>query len=64
MIICVDCKKEMKCMKNGVKVRYGADHCYSGDLYECQSCGKEVINTNDNPYSSKTPLNDFDIQMP
>jgi hypothetical protein len=34
----------MKCVKNGVKVRFGSDgsHVYNGDKYEC-SCGATVI---------------------
>lgn len=51
MIICINCKKEMVCIKNGVDVRYGKDHthAYSGDLYECSKCYYKVVFTNTTP---------------
>jgi len=44
--ICVKCKKEMKCKKNGVWVQVcesvNARSMISGDLYACK-CGNEIV---------------------
>jgi hypothetical protein len=64
MIICVECHTEMKVEKNGVVVRYGGNHCYSGDSWKCPTCGKMVINCNNSPYPSDEPLDPkHDIEM-
>jgi len=46
MLVCVDCRKEMKCEKNGVGARFGESHVYPGDLYVCPECGKKIVLTN------------------
>ncbi len=47
MIVCANCKKEMKCKKIGMNVRFGHDgtHAYAADLYMCESCGNEIATT-------------------
>lgn len=45
MLVCVECKQKMTCVKNGKGVRFGHAHVYPGDMYECPKCGKQVINT-------------------
>jgi len=49
MLVCTDCKKEMKVVKNGMGVRYSESHVYPGDMYSCPSCHKTVILTNSGP---------------
>lgn len=46
MVVCVECKKEMVCVENGLGVRYGNSHVYAGDKYQCKKCLKEIIYTN------------------
>jgi len=45
--ICVKCGNEYRCKKNGVSIEYnrnGAAVYYrSADLYQCPSCGHEII---------------------
>lgn len=50
MLICSTCRKEMQCVKNGVAVVFGESHAYSGDRYECATCGANVVDTNQNPW--------------
>jgi hypothetical protein len=45
MIVCVKCGREMKCEENGLGVRYGESHVYTGDKYKCPECNIEVIKT-------------------
>lgn len=47
MIVCVSCALEMSCSKTGLGARFGEDHVYSGDEFECLGCGIRVIRTND-----------------
>jgi len=50
MIVCINCKKEMKCAKTGTTVRWNeGHHVYAGDKFEC-SCGASVIVCNQTPY--------------
>jgi hypothetical protein len=64
MQICAKCKKEMTCIKTGVICRWGADHCYAGDKYECLGCGAQTINANSSPYHYEGPIDsDRLIQM-
>lgn len=55
MLICVDCKKELQCIKTGISVRYRTDgtHVYAGDLYECSLCKIKIANYNDRPHFDK-----------
>ena len=50
MKICVSCKKEMRCKKNGVTAVWGANHAYAGDLFACEDCGNEVLICNSNSH--------------
>lgn len=49
MIICVQCRKEMNCNKNGVGADFGNGHIYPADRYKCPKCGAMVLRTNDVP---------------
>lgn len=49
MYICVKCKIEMVCRKNGVDVVYGTSHVYASDVYECPECGAQIAATVDVP---------------
>jgi DNA-directed RNA polymerase subunit RPC12/RpoP len=46
MLICVKCKKEMSCLKNGVGADFGFGHVYPSDSYRCSGCGHVVLQTN------------------
>lgn len=50
MRICIKCKKELRCIKTGIKVVYGIDHVYAGDAFECPDCGAQVAVCRDTPY--------------
>ena len=49
MKICVTCKVELHCLKNGVGADFGHEHVYAGDLYSCGICGMEVLLCNSWP---------------
>ena len=49
MFVCSTCKREMRCDKNGIGVRWRGCHVYWGDRYKCPKCGATVINTNGTP---------------
>ena len=46
MLICVKCKKEMLCDKNGVGADFGEGHVYPSDRFKCKTCGHLVLTTN------------------
>ena len=50
MLICVKCKREMRCVKTGAHTHYGFGHVYAGDAFECPGCGAHIIHANDRPY--------------
>lgn len=50
MIICVTCVMEMKCTKTGIGVDYGNGHVYSGDRFQCENCGADIIHANNSSY--------------
>jgi len=53
MLICMKCKKEMRCIENGINARWNGTHVYPGDLFKCTDCGVEILNTgNTNAYHS------------
>lgn len=63
MLICADCRREMRCYKNELGVRYGQAHVYHGDAFACDGCDRGVIVT------AGTPVHDPDgtvntLQMP
>ncbi len=50
MYICVQCKTEMVCDKNGVGVRYNnGSHVFYGDRWKCPSCGNMIVKTSNHP---------------
>lgn len=49
MIICVSCRKEMICDKNGVGADFGYGHVYTADRYKCMVCGAMILHTNNSP---------------
>ena len=44
---CVECKQEMRVMRNGVKIivhsNLGPRKIYVGDRYQCPTCGKQTV---------------------
>jgi hypothetical protein len=46
MKICCECKREMRCDKNGVGADFGHGHVYAGDRFKCPQCGKMILVTN------------------
>ncbi len=51
MNICIPCKIEMMCEKNGYAVRFSGDgtHVYNGDVFKCPSCGHTIAICNTLP---------------
>jgi len=43
MIICVGCKKEMRCDKNGISADFGHGHVYPSDRFKCPVCEMMVL---------------------
>lgn len=56
MQICLVCKKEMRCVKTGIVVVFGGDHCYAGDAFRCDNCGSEVAVTSPQPHHDPNAL--------
>lgn len=58
MIICNDCKKEMRCEHTGTRVRFGScgDHVYAGDTFECPECHKKTTVCNSAPYNESVVI--------
>jgi hypothetical protein len=56
MVVCADCKKEMRCEHTGTAIRFGpaGDHVYAGDTFKCPSCGKQTVVCNKNPYNANS----------
>jgi hypothetical protein len=40
--VCVECRCEMRCEKNDVRVLIRGE-IWSGDLWECPHCGRHVV---------------------
>lgn len=49
MLICVQCKVEMRCDKNSVGAQFGEAHVYPGDRFKCPKCGMQLLKTNAAP---------------
>jgi len=49
MYICVDCRRQMRCDKNGVGADFGNGHVYPSDRWECPDCMKQILVTNPSP---------------
>lgn len=45
-MVCVQCRKQMRCKQNGSGVLFGRAQVYPGDKFQCGKCGTEVILTN------------------
>jgi hypothetical protein len=41
--VCLKCKKEMTCRKNGVFAKVCHNHLLAGDRFECTTCGHEIV---------------------
>lgn len=41
--ICVRCQQNLRCQRNDVKVRLSENRIVAGDLYECPSCGFQIV---------------------
>lgn len=41
--MCVPCQNRYYCKENGVYIRYGDHGVLSGDLWECPTCGHQMI---------------------
>jgi hypothetical protein len=50
MLVCVKCKEELVCLRNGVGVDFGGGHIYASDRYGCPKCKTEVCKCNDTPH--------------
>jgi len=46
MYICLECRKEMMCLQNGVGIDYGLGHVYPSDTFVCKGCGIQIAATN------------------
>ena len=54
MYICVGCKIEMRCDKNGVGADFGHGHVYPSDRFRCPECGCQILATNSLPCQDPT----------
>ena len=53
MLICSNCRTQMKCIKTGRDVTWkDTNQTYSGDEYECSFCGNKTILCNSAPRNS------------
>ena len=59
MKICVKCRKEMKCSKNGVAAVWNKSHVYPGDEFECPTCGNKILVCNEKPYHNPNLQGEF-----
>lgn len=58
MLVCSNCRVEMKCETNGVMIRFNSrgDHVYSGDEFKCPACGLQVVTTDSaQPWQDQNP---------
>jgi uncharacterized protein with PIN domain len=55
--VCVECKVQMRCKKNGVNVSGTAIPHYqsSGDMYRCPNCEREIVIGFGSHFDSNTP---------
>lgn len=49
-MICVNCRKEMTCVKTGMIAIWNGSHCYSGDNYKCSNCLNRILITSSFPF--------------
>lgn len=53
MYICIACRKELRCLKNGVGLDFGNGHVYPSDTFVCPGCGIQIAATNRSPTHDK-----------
>ena len=46
MFICVACKQEMRCVKNGVGAVLPGQCVHPSDRYQCPHCGIQILHAN------------------
>ena len=67
MVVCARCKKEMRCIKTGMTVRFREDgqHAFAGDMLECPECKATIAVTNANSYFDEGAkrATDWDVWM-
>lgn len=65
MIVCISCKKEMKCIHIGATCRWNnGTHVYNGDEYKCNNCGNRIVLCNSTPtYDSDPKIRENDYLM-
>ena len=67
MVVCAKCKKEMRCIKTGMTVRYReeGEHAFAGDMFECPVCKATIAVTNSNSYYDEGAkrATDWDVWM-
>jgi len=63
--ICPRCGLEMRCLKNGMAIRYDSGRTYSGDRYICPECEAEVVLTAAEPLPDglSLPESEYDVDM-
>ncbi len=49
MYVCVKCRREMICDKNGVGAQFGTAHVYLGDRFKCPVCEDMILATAGKP---------------
>lgn len=61
--VCVGCSTEMRMTAMGILVRFSKNKYFSGDKYECPSCGSEVITSFGNAFhSTKEDVRAIDLR--
>lgn len=46
---CMNCLREMRCLKNGATLHFGNGHVYDCDIFHCEGCHSQVAKTADIP---------------
>jgi len=46
MFICAECRREMKCVFNGMAADYGNGVVYNSDVWQCPECNRQMLNAN------------------
>lgn len=41
--ICLPCRRNYRCLLNGILVRLGPDAIIDADLYQCPACGHQIV---------------------
>ncbi len=40
--VCIPCRVETRCIKNGASLVFGENWVYDSDLYRCPECGHQI----------------------